>query len=98
MLKKNTTNTSGESLSETLIAALIISFAMIMLFSCAKVGTDIMRKSNDSYQEYYEAINDYEKTQASYVVEYMKYMNSIGELPEPLAFGMEPHKHDWTKN
>ena len=86
---------SGESLSETLIAALIISFAMIMLFSCAKVGTDIMRKSKASYQEYYNAVNEYEETQASYAVEYYKNANV---LPEPSGFGLEPHKHNWEKN
>lgn len=88
-LKKNTTNTSGESLSETLVAALIISFAMILLFSCAKVGTDIMRKSRESYQEYYDTVNDYEEAQASYVVEF---------FAKPSTFDMTPHKHDWQKN
>ncbi len=83
---------SGESLSETLIAALIISFAMIMLFSCAKVGTDIMRKSNEGYQDYYDAINGYEETQASYAVEYAKNHN---EKPEQSTFDMQPHKHNW---
>lgn len=94
--KKNTKkHTSGESLSETLVAALIISFAMIMLFSCAKVGTDIMRKSRASYQEYYDTVNAYEETQASYAVEY--YANYI-ELPEPSTFDMTPHKHNWQNN
>ena len=94
--KRDTKNNStGESLSETLIAALIISFAMIMLFSCAKVGTDIMRKSRASYQEYYDAVNSYEETQASYAVAYYANYN---ELPEPSTFGMEPHKHNWQNN
>ena len=98
MFEKKKTYSSGESLSETLVAALIISLAMIMLFSGAKVGTDIMRKSNDSYQDYYDSVNDYEKTQASYAVEYQKYQEAqsiTGPEPTPFPFDMTPHKHNW---
>ena len=54
-----------------------------------------MRKSRASYQEYYDAVNSYEETQASDVVEYIKYQNQSSELPEPSEFDMEPHKHNW---
>ena len=68
--------TSGESLSETLVAALIISLAMIMLFSGAKVGTDIMSKSKTEYKAYYDKLNEYEASQAAYCEEvHIKYPN-----------------------
>ena len=92
---KNTKCSSGESLSETLVAALIISFAMIMLFSGAKIGTDIMRKSNTEYQNYYEKVNEYEEAQASYAVEYYKNPEETEEKPVQVVFDMTPHKHNW---
>lgn len=86
------TYSSGESLSETLVAALIISLAMIMLFTGVRVGSDTMNKSTNSYQDYYDAVNSYEETQASYAVEYYK---NYTPKPVPSSFGMEPHKHNW---
>lgn len=58
---------SGESLTELLVAALIISLAMIMLFSGVKVGADIMRKSRNMYENYNEKVNTYESAQADYI-------------------------------
>ncbi|MCR5616313.1 MAG: hypothetical protein K6F45_09135 [Saccharofermentans sp.] len=81
---------SGESLSETLVASLIISLAMIMLFSGTKVGTNIVQKSHAEYQEYFDKINAYEEDQAEYIKEYCV-------RPELVDFGMEPHKHDWDR-
>lgn len=94
--KKDRLYSNGESLSESLIAALIISFAMIMLFTCAKVGTDIMKKARAGYQSYYNEINEYEESQATYV---SKYYDSLTEetdpRPDPYEFQMEPHKYNW---
>ncbi len=87
---------SGESLSELLVASLIISIAMITLFSGVKVGTDIMGKSRENYQAYNDAVNSYEKVQADYLVEnYAKY--NITPVPEPPSYSfsigsMDPHK------
>lgn len=99
MVEKKNTYSSGESLSETLVAALIISLAMIMLFSGVRVGTDIMSKSKDNYQDYLDAVNNYEKSQASYAIDYQAYQaaqNITGPEPTPYEFGMEPHKHNWN--
>ena len=57
---------SGESLAELLVASLIISLAMIMLFTGVKVGSDMMNTSRDTYEEYVDTVNEYEKKQAEY--------------------------------
>ena len=93
--RNNNTNSCGESLSETLIATLIISLAMIMLFSGAKIGTELMHKSNAEYQNYYDKVNEYEEAQASFAVEYYKNPEETEAKPEQVNFGMEPHKHNW---
>ena len=98
MVTKKKTYSSGESLAELLVASLIISLAMIMLFSGAKVGTEIMSKSDAKYQAYYKAVNDYEVAQADYAVRYQEYLdaqNMTGPQPTPFEFGMTPHKHNW---
>ena len=79
---------SGESLTELLVASLIISLAMIMLFSGIKVGTDIMRNSRNQYKEYNDLVNTYELEQAEYVKLYGKYYleSSSVSLEEPEAF------------
>lgn len=77
--KRYKTYSSGESLTELLVAALIISLAMIMLFSGAKVGSDIMRNSRDKYQEYNEEANRYEEEQATVVTNH--------SLPKPPVKG-----------
>ena len=86
------TYSNGESLSETLVAALIISLAMIMLFSGAKVGTDVMGKANDEYDKYYTKKNEYEEAQAAFAVEYSK-ITTVD--PGPVEFTMDPHKFNW---
>lgn len=77
---------SGESLSELLVAALIISLAMIMLFSGVKVGSDLMRNSRDKYQEYNDEINTYESEQAEYVRDHSVVVVA------PFSFNITPHK------
>lgn len=81
-VKKKKNYSSGESLAELLVASLIISLAMIMLFSGLKVGTDMMHTSRDQYQQYNGAANDYEEAQASYASEYY----SIQSIPIPSSF------------
>lgn len=87
---------SGESLSELLIASLIISFAMIMLFSGVKVGSDAMRNSREKFQQYNDKLNEYEETQASWVVLYGDaYTETSIPEPTPYSFNiinMKPHK------
>lgn len=95
MIKRNKTFSSGESLSETLIAALIISLAMIMLFSSIKVGIDLMDKSRDGYQNYNDELNKYEESQAAYAVEYHKVASVSITKPAPYSFDMSPHKYNW---
>ncbi len=87
---------SGESLSELLIASLIISFAMIMLFSGVKVGSDAMRSSREKFQQYNDSLNQYEETQASWVVQYGE-ANKVTPMPEPTPYtfsvsNLDPHK------
>lgn len=78
----------GESLSETLIAALIISLAMIMLFSGVRVGSSIMSNSSKVYDEYYTKLNENEVAQAQYVVDYY----NVYSEPTPFKFTISPHK------
>jgi hypothetical protein len=90
---------SGESLSELLIASLIISFAMIILFSGVKVGSDIMHGSREKFEQYNDKVNEYEEIQA----EYLKSLPDPEETipltpaPEPTTYtfqisDMNPHK------
>ena len=90
---------SGESLSELLIASLIISFAMIILFSGVKVGSDIMHGSREKFEQYNDKVNEYEEIQA----EYLKSLPDPEETipltpaPEPTPYtfqisDMNPHK------
>ncbi len=64
---KMTTYCSGESLSETLVASLIISLALIMLLSVTQVGTKILKGNSAKYDEYYDKLNTYESEEAKYV-------------------------------
>ncbi len=64
---KITTYCSGESLSETLVASLIISLALIMLLSVTQVGTKILKGNSAKYDEYYDKLNTYESEEADYV-------------------------------
>lgn len=96
MIVEKKSNSSGESLSELLIASLIISFAMIMLFSGVKVGSDAMSNSRDKFQQYNDLLNQYEETQASWVVEYGDAAGGK-PIPEPTPYSfvinsMNPHK------
>ena len=95
MIKRKKTFSSGESLSETLIASLIISLAMIMLFSGIKVGFDLVSKSRAGYQDYNEKLNEYEESQAAYAVEYHKVASVSITKPEPYSFDMTPRKYNW---
>ena len=61
------TTCSGESLSETLVASLIISLALIMLLSVTQVGTKILKGNSAKYDEYYDKLNTYESEEAEYV-------------------------------
>ncbi len=90
---------SGESLSELLIGSLIISFAMIILFSGVKVGSDIMHGSREKFEQYNDKVNEYEEIQA----EYLKSLPDPEETipltpaPEPTTYtfqisDMNPHK------
>ena len=83
---RNNTYSSGESLSELLVAALIISLAMIMLFSGVKVGSDLMRSSRDKYKEYNDELNTYESEQAEYVRDHS------APVVSSFSFSMTPHK------
>ena len=80
---RKTTYSSGESLAELLVASLIISLAMIMLFSGVKVGSDIVTNSKDKYAQYYDKLNTYEENQANYI----KNMR-----PPEFYFSLYPHK------
>lgn len=92
MDKRYNNYSSGESLSETLVAALIISLAMIMLFSSAKVGTDIMAKSKTEYKAYFDNLNTYEISQADYVAEYkLKYPTEITPITN-YSFTISPKR------
>ncbi|MBR5359169.1 MAG: hypothetical protein IK128_08160 [Clostridiales bacterium] len=92
MDKRYNKYSNGESLSETLVAALIISLAMIMLFSGAKVGTDIMGKSKAEYKTYFDNLNAYEVSQAAYVAEYkLKYPTEITPITN-YTFTIDPKK------
>ena len=88
MTVKKKTYSSGESLAELLVAVLIISLAMIMLFSGTKAGTGVMVKNRDKYQQYYSDFNDNEKAQAEYVVEY----NNLYPHTSAFSFSINPHK------
>ncbi len=92
-VKKKNNYSSGESLAELLVASLIISLAMIMLFSGLKVGTDIMHESRNNYQQYNGAANEYEEAQASYASVY--YSQQSIPIPSSFKFNknwMNPHK------
>lgn len=55
-------NKKGETLSETLIALLIIGVASSILYLCSMSSTKIMNNANKSYNETYENIvNSVEK-------------------------------------
>lgn len=94
MEKKIKNYSSGESLAELLVAALIISLAMIMLFSGVKVGMDMIHNSRGNYQQYNEAANSYEEAQASYVKKYESLYSVT--TPESINFKkttmMSPYK------
>ena len=87
-------NTSGESLSELLVASLIISLAMIMLFSGVKVGSDIMAKSRDENKQYNEKSNQYEEGQAAYVKRFYELYPegavAVPTRPADYSFTMSP--------
>lgn len=96
MRLKRKNNSSGESLSELLIASLIVSLAMIMLFSGVKVGSDIRNNSQDKFQQYNVKMNEYEESQASYVLKYGA-LGQVEPYPEPTPYSfsvasMSPHK------
>lgn len=88
MTENKKTYSSGESFAELLVAVLIISLAMIMLFSGTRAGTGVMAKNRDKYQQYYSESNEHEKEQADYVLEY----NSIYGYTSPFSFTMTPHR------
>lgn len=91
---KKTKYTCGESLSELLIASLIISLAMIMLFSGVKVGSDIMAQSRDENKLYNEKSNQYEEGQAAYVKRYYELYPegaaAVPTRPADYSFTMSP--------
>ena len=89
---RNNKNTCGESLSELLFASLIISLAMIMLLSGAKIGTDIMAKSRDNNLQYNEKSNQYEEGQAAYVKRYHELYpeEAVPTQPASFSFTMSP--------
>ena len=88
MEKRKYTYSRGESLSELLVASLIISLAMIMLLSGTKVGTDIMAKNREKYKTYNDNLNQYEEDQAQYIVDYYEAYS----IPENFKFDMSPRK------
>ena len=99
MITRKKIGSSGESLSELLVAALIISLAMIMLFSGVKVGSDNMAKAHEKYNQYYEINNQYEEAQADYINQY--YSMHTDPMPTPPvgftfteSVHMKPYKHN----
>ena len=86
MDKKRKYNSSGESLSELLVAALIISLAMIMLFSGVKIGTDIMNNNREKYDQYNAEINRYEEEQAVYAKAYAAAVNPDVPVTPPASY------------
>ena len=90
--KRIKTYSSGESLAETLVAALIISLAMIMVFSATRVGASIMAKSRSKYELYYSELNRYEAQQAEYAKEYLKKHPKPVSIPTSYTFTMDPER------
>ena len=52
---------SGESISEVLIASLVVSLAFVMVVSMVTSSQKIIKKTDDAMDNYYEQRNAYEK-------------------------------------
>ncbi len=90
--ERNKSFSCGESLAELLVASLIISLAMIMVFSATRVGTSVLAKSRDKYIEYYNACNEDEKKQAAYVKKYYELYPSTTTQPVGESFTITPRR------
>ena len=74
LLLRKISQTSGESIAETLVAVLIAAFALLMLAGTVNTSTNLVTKSRKVLKEYYEANNVLEKRNGS--SEYVKPINS----------------------
>ena len=52
---------SGESIAETLVAVLIAAFALLMLAGTINTASNLITKSQNTLNEYYEANNNLEQ-------------------------------------
>ena len=57
-IKKKLSVISGESISETLIALLVASLALVMLAGAISSGSNSITKSKDKLDKYYNATED----------------------------------------
>ena len=61
-VRNKISDTSGESIAETLIAVLIAAFALLMLAGTVNTSTNLVTKSREVLGEYYQANNALENS------------------------------------